>query len=87
MLGLSEHGLDHRLAFSVKPAAVVTGEHGAHERVAAAIPATARCVALAGIGWDQDLGAHIHDLVDLLLMPVAAVRDRNPGRIADADLR
>jgi hypothetical protein len=33
VLGLSEHGLDHRLAFSVKPAAMVTGEHGTHDGV------------------------------------------------------
>ena len=41
---------------------------------------------LAGIGRDQDLDAHVHDLVDLLLMPVAAVRERDPGRVAHTDL-
>jgi hypothetical protein len=82
VLGLSEHGLDHRLAFSVKPAAVVTGEHGPHEGVAAAIPAAAGCVALAGIGRDQDLSAVADDLVDLLLMPVAGVCERDGGRVS-----
>ena len=86
VLGLSEHGLDHRLASSVKPAAELAGEHGAHEGVATAVPAAAGCVALAGIGRDQDLGAHVHDLVDLLLMPVAAVSDRDPRRVAHTDL-
>src|SRR5207244_1443277 len=86
VLGLGEHGLDHCLAFSVEPDAKVTGEHAAHERVAAAIPAAARFSMLAGIGRDQDLGAHVHDLVDLLLMPVAAVRERNPRRVVHTNL-
>jgi hypothetical protein len=51
-----------------------------------AIPAAAGCLALAGIGRDQDLGAHVHDLVDLLLMPVAAVGNCDPGRVAHTDL-
>ena len=86
VLGLGEHGLDHRLAFSVKPASEVTGENGAHERVAPASPTPARFFMLAGIGRDQDLGTHVHDLIDLLLMPVAAVGERDPGRVAHADL-
>src|SRR5450759_2573583 len=65
---------------------VLAGEHGPHERVAPSIPAAARCVALAGIGRDQDLGAAADDLVDLLLMPVTSVRERDRGRVAHTDL-
>jgi hypothetical protein len=86
VLGLSEHGLDHSLAFSVKPAAKVTGENGVHEGIAPAIPAAARCVALPGIGRDQDLGGVADNVVDLIFMPVAAVRDRDPGRVVHTDL-
>jgi hypothetical protein len=38
-LGVSENGLDHRLAFSVKLAAGVGLKHAAHERVGAAAAA------------------------------------------------
>ena len=50
VLGLSKYGLDHRLAFSVEPAAKLAGEHVAHEGVAAAVPAAAGRSALAGVG-------------------------------------
>jgi len=36
---------------------------------------------LAGIGRDQDLGANVHDVVDPLPMPAAAVRERDPRRV------
>ena len=86
VLGLCEHGLDHRLAFSVEPTAEVAGEHAAHEGVAAAIPAAAGSVALARVGRDQHLGAVAHDVIDLILMPVAAVSNRDPGRLGHTDL-
>ena len=41
---------------------------------------------LAGIGRDQDLDAHVNDLVDLLFMPVASVRERDRGCVAHTDL-
>jgi hypothetical protein len=41
---------------------------------------------LAFIGRDQDLGAVADDLVDLLLMPITSVRERDPGRVAHTDL-
>jgi hypothetical protein len=61
----------------VKPAAEVTCENVAHERVAPAAPAAATFFVLAGVGRDQDLGARVHDFVDLLLVPVASVRERD----------
>jgi hypothetical protein len=37
-LRVSEHGLDHRLAFSVERATELGGEYAAHVRIGAAIP-------------------------------------------------
>src|SRR5215207_2467455 len=46
-LRVSEHRLDHRLAFSVELAAGVGLKHAAHERVGAAAPAGPRALAFA----------------------------------------
>jgi hypothetical protein len=39
VLGLAEHGLDHRLALPVEPDAALGGQDAAHERVEPAVPA------------------------------------------------
>ena len=81
MLGLSKRGLYGCLAWSAKPGTDIAGKRGAHECVAPGGPAAARSFMLAGIGRDQDLGANVHDVVDPLPMPAAAVRERDPRRV------
>jgi hypothetical protein len=88
-LRLTEHGLDHRLALAVKPAAALAGEDAAHEGVIAACPAAASALALAGVRRDQHLDATIDDVLHLLLMPVAGIRKqhlRPPGAAGDFKL-
>src|SRR3954452_15028877 len=67
VLGLAEHGLDHRLALPVEPAAMLGREHATHERVGAAIPAWPRAAAFAGVRRDQDRDPLVDDPFHLLL--------------------
>src|SRR5687767_6958788 len=54
VFGLTEHGLDHRLALPVEPAAALGGQDAAHERVKAAVPAGPSAAALARVRRNQD---------------------------------
>src|SRR3954466_963787 len=73
VFGLAEHGLDHRLALLVKPAAALSRQHAAHERVKAAIPTRSGAPALARIRGDHPPDPPIDDPLHLLLVPVAGI--------------
>ena len=76
-LGVGEHRLDHRFALGVERAALLACKDAAHERVAPALPTGTGALALAAIGRDQDLDAVLDDRVDLLVVPVAGIGERD----------
>ena len=76
-LGVGKDGLDHALALAVERAGVVGGQHAAHERVRAALPARPRGLALGGVRRDEDLDAALDDRLHLHLMAVAGVGDND----------
>src|ERR1019366_10273429 len=86
VLGLREHRLDHRLSSSVEPAAIVALEHIAHRCVAPTLPTRPGRLALAGVRWDQHLDMLVlDDVVDLLLVPVARVGDRDARSLCNTN--
>src|SRR5664280_2595687 len=72
-LCLSEHRLDHRLAFSIERASEVALKHSPHVRIGAAIPSRTGAFALAGVGRDEHLDPAVNDVLHLHLMLVAGV--------------
>ena len=83
-LRVREHRLDGFLSSSVERFAELGLEHGAHERVGAAVPARPGAFALVGVGRDEHRDALAGDVLDLLLVPVAGVGDDHAGLLGDA---
>src|SRR3954469_3457138 len=57
VFGLTEDGLDHRLAATVELAAALAGQDAAHEVVVAAGPSRPWRLAFAGVGWEEHMRA------------------------------
>lgn len=71
---MSEDRLDHRLSAAIQGPAKLGLQDVAHELVASAVPAGSARGPVTGVGRDEDLDAVLaHQLVHLLLMPVAGV--------------
>src|SRR4051794_23354904 len=85
VFGLTEDGLDHRLAAAVELAAALAGQDAAHEVVVAAGPSRPRCLAFARIRWDEHLAAGGVRAFHLTLVPVAGVGQHDTGRFLKAD--
>src|SRR5204863_949586 len=75
------------LAAAVERATALAGQDPSHEVVVAAGPSRSRCLAFAGVGWDEDLAAVGDRSFHLALMPVAGVGEDDAGRLLDADAR
>src|SRR5271155_5019814 len=82
-LRVSEHRLDHRLAFPVERVTELGGEHSAHVRVGAAVPSRTGALALAGIRRDQYRDPVVDDVLHLLLVPVAGIGEQHSRRLGD----
>src|SRR3954451_2760208 len=85
VFGLTEDGLDHRLAATVELAAALPDQDAAHEVVVAAGPSRPRCLAFARIRWDEHLAAGGVRAFHLTLVPVAGVGQHDTGRFLKAD--
>src|SRR5205085_4892984 len=79
------HGLDERLASSIELLTELRGQHPAHERVHAGVPARAGVGALARVGWYEDLDAASGDVLHLHLMPIAGVRECHGWLLGDSN--
>ena len=83
---LPEHRLDAVSSLDVQPAAEIGREDTAHERVHAAHPAGASVLPPQRVGRDEHPEPVSHEMLDLLMVPIAGIGERRPRTLGHANV-